>query len=597
MAGADPGSVTVAAIRAGAALGERGKGSTVAEWREVGGQRTKGPADPGAGSEGGRRRHRPLGAVLLEKGLVSAEQLASAVERQRRTGEMLGAVLTGTGLVSEEDLARALAEHLGYPFVEGDLPIDAAAVAAVPEAVARHCRALPLAIQGRELTVAMADPGNPHHMDDLRYASRLSIRPVITTPRALERAFARVYAPGPRPRDGAEGDESAALEAPVIRIVDGLLARAVADRASDVHVEPGEKEARVRFRVDGALYVHQSLPMAQHPAVLARIKVISGLDISERRLPQDGRFRTRVGERPVDVRVSTLPTIFGEAAVLRLLDKSALATTPEGLGFAPEAVAALRRLVEAPYGMVLVAGPTGSGKTTTLMTALAQIDAVRRNVTTVEDPVEYELPGVNHVQVNPRAGLTFAEGLRALLRQDPDVVVVGEVRDGETADIAVRAALTGHLLLSTIHTNSAAGTAPRLLDIGGEPYLVASALVGVVGQRLARRLCPRCATREPAGADEAVRCHGLLEAGESVGRAGGCSFCDRTGYRGRIALTEVLALDAPLRRLILQRAPASALHEAAVSGGMRPLFADGLAKARAGLTTLEEVMRAAWSED
>ncbi|MCL6596497.1 MAG: GspE/PulE family protein [Firmicutes bacterium] len=516
---------------------------------------------------------------------------ALAVQR-RMPGRRLGEVLVELGFVAENDLAQVLARQAGTEYQYGSFPVDPAAARRIAREQAEAWRALPIADEGGVLVVAVVDPFDVWALDNVRLATGREVRPVVVTARDFGRAIDRAYgAVGASPAAAARVEDTG-----VVRLLDDLLARAVAERASDVHVEPqGEEGVRIRLRVDGVLVEATRLPASLHAPLLTRIKILGGMDIAEHRLPQDGRAERAVQGRTVDIRVSVLPTIHGEKAALRLLDKSERLLGLDEIGLEGEGLARYRRMIGRPHGLVLVSGPTGSGKTTTVMAAVAALNRVERNVVTIEDPVEYQLPGLNQVQVNARAGLGFAEGLRAILRQDPDVVVVGEIRDPETAEIAVRAALTGHLVLSSIHTNSAASTPGRLLDMGVPPYLVASALIGVVAQRLARRLCPRC--RRPLPPDAPARSLAApVGEHDALYEAVGCAYCSRTGYRGRLGLFEVLAVTPAVQQAIMARARAEELERLAVEEGMQTLAENGLARARQGLTSLDEVRRVAYAE-
>jgi type IV pilus assembly protein PilB len=557
-----------------------------------------------------------LGELLVEAGLITKEQLEKALAEHRRTGERLGKVLVRQGLVKEQDIISLLEYQLGIAQVR--LPpgsVNRELARLVPEPLARRYQAVPVRLEGNRLVVAMVDPLNVMAVDDLRLSTGYEIIPAIAAEAEIERALEECYGqPLPLPElvatDEAEPapalqaevfdlDRQAAqagAEAPIVRLVNGILHQALRERASDVHIEPQAEEVRVRYRVDGALRPVMSLPKVHHAAIVSRIKIMGAMDIAEKRLPQDGRVQIRVAGRQVDLRVSTMPTIFGEKVVIRLLDRGAMFLSLDELGFQPETLARYRRLIRRAYGMILVTGPTGSGKTTTLYATLREINSPEKNIITIEDPVEYVLEGINQIRVNPKAGLTFASGLRSILRQDPDVIMVGEIRDRETADIAIRSASTGHLVLSTMHTNDAAGAITRLLDMGVEPFLVASSVIGVVAQRLVRTLCPRCreAYSVPEGAEERLLLGEPEQTPLTLYRAVGCPECGGTGYRGRMAIQEVMPMSSALRRLVLARASSEEIAAQAVAEGMVTLWQDGLAKARQGLTTVDEVMRVAY---
>ncbi len=548
---------------------------------------------------------KPLGDILIQAGLITPDQLAKALEVQKVSSLRLGEVLVALGFLTEADVSRAIAGQLGISFVPDHLlHVDLLYARLIPPQVARKTNALPLREEFGQLFVAMADPLDVFSLDEIRHLTRRAVVPVACTTTGLRKAIAQ-YEKLSALKQRADGPETAPTgdillppdpdDAPVVQLVNELIDRALSDRASDIHIEPAEGQFRVRFRIDGFLREIQNAPMSYHPAVVARLKVLSGLDIAERRAPQDGRIELRDKGRNVDLRVSTLPTVFGEKVVLRLFDRSRALARLDEIGFSPEIFAWYTHAVRRPHGMVLVTGPTGSGKTSTLMSTLAFLNAPEKNIVTVEDPVEYQLPGINHVQVNPKANLTFADGLRAILRQDPNIIMVGEIRDSETADVAIRSALTGHLVLSTLHTNDAAGALTRLTDMGVEPYLISSSVLGVLAQRLLRRICAQC--REPYEADAApFRLHGCVPDGTAtvtLYRAKGCTRCNGTGYAGRFPIFEFLRVTQRIQQMVTSRAPAVDIREAAVLEGMQMLIASGLSRALDGLTTPEEVFRVA----
>jgi type IV pilus assembly protein PilB len=495
------------------------------------------------------------------------------------------------------------ANVFGAPFVEVlEYPIEREAAVSVSATLCRRHRLLPIARDGGTLVVAMADPNDILALDDVSAATRMRIRPVLADAKDLAIAIDRYHRADDELSDlqhelseqGHAGEESAVVEeddAPIVRFVNLLIAQAIQDRASDIHIEPGERELRVRYRIDGVLKEVQSAPTSIQAGVISRLKVMAELDIAERRKPQDGRIAVLHQGHKIDLRVATLPTVYGEKVVMRILDNSGSARSVADLEMSGRNLTAFRGGYTRPNGMVLVTGPTGSGKSTTLYTALQDVSKPTVNVITVEDPVEYRIAGVNQVQVNPKAGLTFAAALRSILRSDPDIVLIGEIRDHETAQIAVEAALTGHLVLSTLHTNDAPSAVTRLVEMGIEPYLVGSALATVVAQRLARRLCDKC-KRPAAYSEETLMQIGLLiEEDEQVFVPVGCSNCANTGYRGRIALHEVMTVGEQVERLTIDRAPASEIARAAIQQGMVSLKQDGWNKACAGLTSIEEVLR------
>ncbi|MBT9281062.1 MAG: GspE/PulE family protein [Hydrogenibacillus schlegelii] len=538
-----------------------------------------------------------LGDWLVEQGLIDRQTLEAALEEQRRSRERLGQILIRRGAIAPEALYEALERQLGIPRVRLSRMVLSPELAhLLPEEVARRYRAIPYERSGRTLRVAMVDPLDYVAIDDLELVTGLAIEPALVDEAEFSTGLARLYGPEEAVDVEGEGSEEAPEEAvfdetsPIVRFVAQTIERAVRLGASDVHFDPFVGGARVRFRIDGRLRTEQTIPHRTMRMAAARIKILAELDIAERRRPQDGRFRTAVDGREVDVRVSILPTIHGEKVVLRLLDQSRGVRRVEDLGLRPDNEARLLRLIDRPYGMLLVTGPTGSGKSTTLYALLERLNRPDRNIITVEDPVEYAIDGVNQIQVNPQAGLGFAVVLRSVLRQDPDVIMVGEIRDLETAEIAVRAALTGHLVLSTLHTNDAPGAIDRLRDMGIPPYLIAAALTGVVAQRLVRKVCPECRrTRPPTEAERAIfERHGL--AVSEVAYGAGCPSCGYTGYAGRTAVQEVLVLDGPLGRQIAEGADGSAILQAAREQGFVRLIDDALEKASRGVTTVDEVL-------
>ncbi|HEY3313988.1 MAG TPA: ATPase, T2SS/T4P/T4SS family [Bacillota bacterium] len=553
-----------------------------------------------------------LGDILIEAKLLTPAQLESALEVKKASGSRLGEVLVGLGIVADVDIAQALAKQLSVPYVSSEeVAVDPEVAKIISEQSARRYWAVPVAKEGNVITVAMSDPLNVFALDDISLLTGSEVRPVVTTDRGIEKAIQVGYqqdlipprdagAPSPTPTDELETFRLREMveEAPIVRLVNQVIDRAMDERASDIHIEPLDESVRVRYRIDGMLREVMTVPKANHAATVSRIKIMAMLDISERRVPQDGRIRVKDQGRDADLRVSTLPTIHGEKVVIRILDKSKTVNSLDEIGFLPDTLEKFRPMIKRPHGMVLITGPTGSGKTTTLTAILRELNSESHNIITVEDPVEYEVPGVNQVNVNERAGLTFASGLRSILRQDPNIIMVGEVRDAETADIAIRSALTGHLVLSTLHTNDASGTITRLIDMGVEPFLLSSSIIGVVAQRLARLLCPRCKEPYELPADDPHR--GLAKFPEGpvkLYRAKGCPECGKSGYRGRAAIFELMPVTAAVRELITKRAPAAALYEQAVREGMRPLLQDGVEKALKGLTSVEEVFRVAYTED
>jgi type IV pilus assembly protein PilB len=544
---------------------------------------------------------KPLGQSLVEQGHLTAADLARALEEQRRTGATLREVLLRLELVPESAILDYYEEQLGVPRMDlATYVLEPEIVQLVPERVAKQYQVVALFKIGNTITVAMADPLDVVARDEVRLNTGFDVDVVVASGTQIREAIDR-YTPVSGGldhivREQALKQAAAAVAArpeedgPIIRFVNALVEQAVREGASDLHIEPEETSFRIRVRVDGQLREVSTQAKGIYPSVVSRIKVMASLDIAERRLPQDGRIRTVVAGKDFDLRVSTFPTIHGENVVLRLLDLSSPLRGLVDLGIAAEPLAVLERMIERPNGIVLVTGPTGSGKTTTLYACINTINTVNRNIVTLEDPVEYHVTTVRQTQVDPDIGLTFARGLRALLRQDPDVILVGEIRDNDTAEIAVRSALTGHLVFSTLHTNEAAGAVPRLLDMGIAPYLLASAMNGVVAQRLVRRLCEKC-RRPVTPPDEIVASFGLKPGEGTFYEAAGCRACGDTGYKGRIGIYEVLEVTEEIRSFVAVGAPMEELSRAARRGGMRLLAEDAARKAARGLTTLEEAMR------
>ncbi|MDD5349418.1 MAG: ATPase, T2SS/T4P/T4SS family [Chthoniobacteraceae bacterium] len=558
--------------------------------------------------------------VLIEDGLLLPAQLEEVTALQKQQGGRIVKLLTSKGYVTEQDMAISMGRCLDVP------PINLAkvhppeeVVNLIPKEIARAHKLAPVCKLGSKLFVAMADPMNVLAIDDLRQRTKLEIVPMITTEKAIEDALAGVNTGGMAMdevmRDAAEEanagveeikDKSDNLdldklrgqgdEGPVIKVVNMILVQAIKEKASDIHIEPFEKSIKLRYRVDGNLVEASSPPKALQLPMASRIKILAGLDIAERRLPQDGRFRIRVAGKEIDLRISFLPTVYGEKIVIRLLDKSALSGSVQSLGLDERTMGIFQRAIDAPHGMILVTGPTGSGKTTTLYSVLQELNNPEYNIVTVEDPVEYQLVGINQVAVKPDIGLTFGSALRSILRQDPDIVMIGEIRDQETADIAVKAALTGHQVLSTLHTNDAAGAISRLDDMGIEPFLISSSVLLTCAQRLVRRICPNCKEEFIPEPDVFEKLETPELIGERFYRGAGCERCKGRGYAGRAAVLEVLPVSEAVRKLIVKRASASMIKNQAVQEGMKTLRMAGIDKAREGITTLEEVLRVT-SED
>jgi type IV pilus assembly protein PilB len=549
----------------------------------------------------------PVLEALRVRG-VSPDVLAAAVDASTDSGRSLRDVLVDDGVVSEVELAEALAEAYGLKSVDLiSYPVDASATARIPFAMARRHRLLGIAVDDDEIVVAVSDPGDVLALDDVRAATGMHVRPVVVARDELLKAIERFQRSENDLDDvaaslvdttptSATTLDSVGEEAPIVRYVNGLIEQAIENRASDLHLEPTEDDLRVRFRIDGVLHEVDTVPRGVQSALISRLKIMSGVDITERRVPQNGRITVELNNRSVDLRAATLPTVWGEKIVLRVLDTGGIDLDLNRLGFTGDNYARFSASFAKPHGMLLVTGPTGSGKSTTLYATLTEISKPEINIITVEDPVEYRLKGVNQIQVNHKAGLTFAAVLPAILRSDPDVVLIGEIRDRVTAQLAVEASLTGHLVLSTLHTNDAPSAITRLIEMGIEPFLVGSSLDCVMAQRLARRLCQRC--REPysptrAELGAARWPFGELEAPTQFWRAVGCRSCANTGYRGRIALHEVMTVSEEVEKLAVDRASSHEIQRLAVSEGMTVLRADGLRKAAAGDTTLAEVLRVA----
>lgn len=548
-----------------------------------------------------------LGELLVEAGLITEEQLKHAIEVQSKTGEKLGKVLIKSGYVTESQILEALEFQLGIPHVDlHKYYIDPEVAKLIPEAVAKRHTIIPIKKDKDGILVAMADPLNIFAIDDVKIITKQNVKPLIASESSILKAIDRIY--GKEQAEKAVQDfkkefqseasnelPSEILEevqnAPAVRFVNSIIEQAIKNRASDIHFEPTEKDLRIRFRIDGQLTEAMRTIKSTHAPVVTRVKIMANMNIAERRLPQDGRFEFVSTEKNIDVRVSSLPTVFGEKLVLRLLDKENFVMTKEQLGFDKEDLVLFDKLIKRPYGIVLLTGPTGSGKTTTLYAMLKELNKPNVNIITVEDPVEYSIEGINQVQVNEKAGLTFATALRSILRQDPDVIMIGEIRDTETAEIAIRSAITGHLVLSTLHTNDAAGAMTRLIDMGIEPYLVSSAVVGVIAQRLARKICDNCKISYKASESE-KKILGVEEKKDfTLYRGRGCPVCNKTGYRGRIPIYEILTVTSNIRELINAKASSDVIKEQAVKNGMKTLRESAKKFVLEGKTTIDEMLR------
>jgi type IV pilus assembly protein PilB len=554
-----------------------------------------------------------LGNFLVREGLITAQQLETALQEQQNNGGMLGSSLVKMGFVEEADFMEFLSRQFGVPATDpSKLDVDPEVLEIIPGSLVQKYKIIPISLEGQTLTIAAVDPSNLAVIDDIRFLTRKDVRVTVATESCIKLAIDKFYDASATLEDVmSEFDEegvdvvesaedldlseleSAAEQAPVVKLVNLILVDAIKKMASDVHIEPYEKTFRVRYRIDGVLYEVMKPPMKLKNALLSRIKIMSRLDIAERRLPQDGRIKLKTRGREMDFRVSVLPTLFGEKLVLRLLDKSNLQLNMTKLGFEDKQLKDFQEAIYKPFGMVLVTGPTGSGKTTTLYSALSELNKTTENISTAEDPVEFNLSGINQVQIHESIGLTFAAALRSFLRQDPDIIMVGEIRDFETAEISIKAALTGHLVLSTIHTNDAPSTVNRLLNMGVEPFLVSSAVNLLLAQRLARRICSDC-KEEVEVTKETLLDLGVRE--DEVGsfkcfHGPGCPTCSQTGYKGRIALYEVMPLYDEIKELVLVGASSTEIKREAMRLGMLTLRQSGVNKLKAGITTVEEVVR------
>jgi type IV pilus assembly protein PilB len=573
-------------------------------------------------------KRKMLGEMLISGGMIKEEQLTRALDEQKKRGGKLGEVLVDLGFISEHNIATFLGRQLHIPFIEIEKQlVDVESVRLIPADMARRLMAIPIYRDKEALVVAMADPLNIFGLDDIRKAAGREIQQVVATRNDIQKAIDRYsgmsqtietatmdFTGGAAAAiiESAEIPSIAAEDAPVVKLVSMVIAQAIMDRASDIHIDPEGKNIKVRYRIDGVLSEVRTLPREMHGPIVSRIKIMANMDIAEKRIPQDGRFQARIthtdsgpivtavfqertalrmdGDTTVDVRVSTLPVIQGETVVMRILDRTQVIMSLDGLNFTQEILDRYRKLISRPYGMILVTGPTGSGKTTTLYASINTIDRKANNLVTVEDPVEYQIMGVNQVQVNAKAGVTFSSGLRSILRQDPDIIMVGEIRDRETAEIAIHAALTGHLVFATLHTNDAAGAATRLIDMGIEPFLIASSTIGILAQRLARRVCERC--KKPTKATpELLKSLGIASGDVTFYHGEGCPVCKNTGYKGRIGIFELMEMNETIRNLIIAKAASTSIKSAAGQTGFKTLREEGLIRAASGVTTVEEVLR------
>ena len=571
---------------------------------------------------GGGKGYLRLGDLLISAGLITQEQLEEGLALQKGSGKRLGTVLQENGFITESELIEALQMQLGIEFIDlSKVNIPTELVQVVPKNIAKQYQVVPVRMARDELYIAMADPLNFYAIEEVRKAARRKVIPMVAMSAAVERAIQVLYgnegaakAIEEMKREAAlSGDsatavdaaftsnqvgEESANQAPAIRLVNAIIERAVTERASDIHMEPRETEFSVRMRIDGLLRDILTVPRELQAAVISRVKVMSSLDITERRVPQDGRFNVKVRDKDIDLRISTLPTVYGEKIVARLLDKSGMRLSRDKIGLSEDDMVKYEKLIRIKNGVILVVGPTGSGKSTTMYTMIGDMNKRDVNLVTLEDPVEYNIDGVNQVQINEKVGMTFASGLRAILRQDPDVIAVGEIRDGETAEIAMRSAITGHVVLSTIHTSDALGTVERLVDMGVEPYLVASALKGVFSQRLVRRICPNCRQAYEPSEEEQQELGLEPKFGRTFYRGKGCPECFDTGYRGRTAVFEIFPLTIKVRRMIAGHASREQLEEELKdpSSGFVSLKDNALKLVEEGITTGDEVLRVIYED-
>jgi type IV pilus assembly protein PilB len=572
----------------------------------------------------GMHKTEAIGEIFIRMGLITRDQLQQALEKQRllKRQESLGDVLVSMGFITERDRVRCLGEQWGVPFIDlNELEVEDSVLKLVPQNAARKLKVLPVAKKNGKLTLAMKNPLDIFAIDEVRMMSGMDVEPAIALEEDIINAIGRLYRSEASVTEQVEGvikefeegdinltagdvsedDEDVSIEhlrelseeAPVIKLANLIISRGIQDGASDIHIEPQKDVVRVRLRIDGILHEVMQIPKKVQASLVSRFKILAEMDIATKRTPQDGRITAVIDGKQYDLRVSTLPSVFGEKIVLRVLDKSAISIGLHKLGLLPETLERFENLISRTYGIILVTGPTGSGKSTTLYSVLSKLNSGEKNILTIEDPVEYEVPGLTQVQINPRAGLTFAAGLRTMLRQDPDIAMVGEIRDAETATIATEAALTGHLVLSTLHTNDAPGALTRLLDMGIEPFLIASSVIGVMAQRLVRLVCPKCKEQYQPPRDAIKRLGIEVEGDTKVTfyRGRGCDHCRGMGYKGRIGVYELLIVNDRIRDLVLQKASSHLIREAAIESGMKTLKEDAIAKILLGQTTLEECLR------
>ncbi len=551
-----------------------------------------------------------LGELLLYAGKISKEQLNKALEDQKTTKMKLGEIIVNKGWLNLDEIVESLELQLGFPKVDlSKYEINSNVVTLIPESIVKKYKLIAIDKKDDSLVVAMVDPLNFFAIDDIKLYTKMDVIPCLATISDVERAIERYYSSiltqkalnefsdafVPAEDDiGAEEEMLEVTTAPIVKLINSIIEQAMRGKASDIHIEPSNNDIRVRFRIDGDLKEIMTLPKSNLSAIVTRVKIIGRMDIAEKRIPQDGRVEMKFNDNEIDLRISTLPTVYGEKIVIRILDKSNFNFTKEGLGFSKDNLDKLNKMIAQPYGMLLVTGPTGSGKSTTLYTILRELNVQTKNVITVEDPVEYKLKGINQIQVNVKAGLTFAAGLRSILRQDPDTIMIGEIRDSETAEIAVRAAITGHLVLSTLHTNDSPSTIARLIDMGLEPYLVSSAVIGIISQRLVKLLCPKCKEKYEAS-DSEKRILGINGEKDAIlYKPVGCNSCNN-GYRGRAAVHEVMLVNENIRRLINKGANTDDIRRSALEDGMSTLLQSAADLALKGDTSFEEIMRAGYT--
>ena len=560
-------------------------------------------------------KQKRLGDLLVEQGIITEQQLSYALMIQKNTGQKLGEIIAFQGFLSENEMMRFLQIQMGVRFIDlNQKTIDPKLASTVSPAIAKKYTLVPVELENGKLVVAMEDPLDFIALEDLRRASKYKIVPVISFKESIKQAIMRLYgtefaekaikeysdkqifAPS-LPQETIDSSLDEISNAPIVRLLDSIIEQAVQMKASDIHIEPFEKEVRIRIRVDGILQNTFSIPKDLHAALVARVKIIGGMNIAEKRLPQDGRIEVSIADRQIDMRLAVMPTWHGEKTVLRILDRSSFLINKEELGFSPENLEKFRELLKNPHGILLVTGPTGSGKTTTLYTMLSELNKEAHNIITIEDPVEYMLKGVNQTQVNMKAGLSFAVGLRALLRQDPDIVMIGEIRDKETSEIAVRAAITGHLVLSTLHTNDAISTIVRLMDMGIDSYLLAASMVGVISQRLVRKICTGCKTAYVPSVFECDLFGMQYDKTTNFYKGTGCSLCNQSGYKGRIPVHEVLVIDKKHREMIARKAPLESIKEYSKQAGMVSLTDECIKLLHLGITTVDEALRVSYSAE